>query len=1003
MKFTLRRSCLLLVTVLILAVGALHAQSNSATIEGIVRDTSGAVIPNVTIVALNVATGIEYRGRSNETGYFRISPVERGTYTLTVTAPNFADVTLDNLTIDANAVRNVEVTMKVAGTQAQVEVHANASVTDTTTSEVSSTIHPKEMMDLPINGRDFTRLALLTPGVNATYSNLSSLTFNGSNSELSGNNFLLDGTDATNIENNRPSAADERGPRLQTGSLEGIEEFKVSQGNYSAEYGRAGGSVVQITSKSGTNGFNGDLFEFFRNNIFDARNFFDPSSLPFHLNQFGGTLGGPIIRDKTFFFVNYEGSRERIGETGVGTDPPASALVGLDPALQNLAATFPTPVSLLNPTTGVIRRTGSLKSDENVFAVKLDHNFSANDRLSFRYSYNDGNVGGPAFALYNGYLGLDQVQNSDFLSQFYNVGYTHVFSPSLVNEFRFGVNRKHYDENNGGNGQYPEVTIGGYNFIAGTLSQSLTNSHSIDFGDSVSWVKGRHALRFGVSFRKPETTNSNNGFSTAAYTNLNGFLNNQAGYAYVEPAQPSLTFLNWNTGYYAQDDWRVSDKLTLNLGLRYDYNTVVGEQNGRLGNYVGGTGPNFVGGHFTTPGTPLYQPDRNNFAPRLGFAYNISGNGNTVIRGGFGVFYSITTLDTSETGISNPPGLGIFLLLPSPGSPVSIPLPDPTKSGIPLALSPVAVSTNLRDGYTQQYSLNVQQKLGATTVLQVGYFGSGARHQLRYRYVNYPDPTTHLRPDPLVSNILLYESAGSANYNALQVSLNRSFTSGFMYGASYTYSHLIDDMPTTTAPQNTLDMAAERGNGDSDVRHNLALNTSYVLPIDRWLRANRVTEGWQINGIGLVRSGLPLNVQLGYDSFGNSSYNERPDRVPGVSVLGHTSGNVGFINPAAFTDPAPGTYGNAGRNIAIGPSFHEVDFSVIKDTKLTERQAIQFRWEVFNVFNMPTFSTFFVDKTLTSGLPGTRNPDFAVASQTFARTVGVGTSRQMQFGLKYIF
>jgi hypothetical protein len=332
----------------------LFAQANSATIQGVVRDASGAVVPHADVSALNLETNVEYKGRSNESGFFRITPIQKGTYAVTITASNMSPWTAERVLVDANDVRDLEAVLSVAGVSSEISVTAEAPITDTATSDLSFRITSKEMRDLPLNGRDFTRLALLTPGGVATYSNLSSITFNGMNSETSNNNFLLDGTDATNIENNRPSAAQERGPRLQTGSIEGLDEFKVSAGTYSAEQGRAAGSVVQITTKSGTNTFSGSAFEFNRNDAFDARNYFATTDLPFRLNQFGGTLGGPLAKDKSFFFVNYEGSRQLQGITAVGTAPPPSALVNVPAVLQPIVATFPVPTTMLNATTGQV-------------------------------------------------------------------------------------------------------------------------------------------------------------------------------------------------------------------------------------------------------------------------------------------------------------------------------------------------------------------------------------------------------------------------------------------------------------------------------------------------------------------------------------------------------------------------------------------------------------------------------------------------------------------------
>jgi len=1003
MRFTVPRVAVAVILSLpLLCPAPVEGQSNSATIQGLVEDATGSVVPDALVVAINHATGVKYEGRTNGSGFFRLAAIEKGTYTLVVSKSGFAERMVDNLAVNANEVRDVGVPLSVAGLAEEVAVTAEAPVTNTTTSDVAMTTDSRQMRDLPLNGRDFTRLAMLTPGVSATYSNLSSMTFNGSSSEVSSNNFLLDGTDATNIENNRPSAGQERGPRLQTGSIEGLEEFKISTGTYSAEFGRASGAVVLVTSKSGTNRFSGNLFEFFRDDKLDAKNFFAPTNLPFGLHQFGGTLGGPIARDRTFFFFNYEGSRQDVGLTGRGTVPTAGALAGLPEVLQPLAQTFPAPTNAIDPLTGEVTRTGTLVTDEDVFALKLDHNFSPSDRLFARYSYNRGVVGGPAFALYNDYLGTDQVQDSAFTSQFVNVGYTKVISSNVLNELRVGLNLKEYDVNNGGSGQFPQVSIGGYRMIAGQLSTSRTSSNSLEIVNKLSWVRGRHAVKFGFNFRRPESTGDNNGFYSVSYPNLAGFLANQASSAVVLPAQDARTFSNWNTSFFVQDDWKVSARLTLNLGARYDYNTVLREAEDRAANYIGGSGPNLIGGSFSNLGEPLYEADRNNIGPRVGFAYDLFGNGRTVLRGGFGLYYAPTVISTSQTALSNPPGPGVYFLMPLPGQPLGIPLPDPT-TGIALQRRPVAVAPDLQDGYTRQYSANVQRQFGESTLVQVGYFGYQGRDLLRFRNLNEFDKTTFARPDPRWSGILLYESAGKSSYNALQVWMKRRFGEGLVYGLAYTLAHLKDDVPTGSSPQNPLDMGAEWADGDGDVRHNLSMHMTYELPLAKWFGPSRATEGWQVNAILVARSGLPLDVKLGYDSYGNNSYNERPDLVPGASTGGSPKGNRGFINPQAYKEPAPGTYGNAPRNSARGPAFRQLDLSFFKTTSLVRSHQVQFRFEIFNVTNTPNFSNAFVGTTLTSGTPGTINPNFGVGSETFGRTIGLGTARQMQLAVKYLF
>jgi hypothetical protein len=1100
---TISRFAVPVIFVLFIA-STIFAQSFRGKIVGTVIDPAGAVIQGATVVAKNVGTNIERTTTTDTDGNYSIAELPIGTYEVTVSQGSFRPQTIKNVLVEVASDRRADVTLS-AGADVTVNVALEEQV-ETTSTTLGGTIQSRAVADLPVNGRDFTKFLVLVPGAagdpsGATDSPGSFGLFSANGNRGRSNNYLLDGTDMNDGYRNLPAIneAGVFGTPATILPLEGIQEVAVLS-NFEAEYGRNSGSIVNIVTKSGTNIYHGALFEFLRRDRFDARNFFNFEPNPktrLRNDQFGASLGGRLVRNKTFFYLNYEGQRERVGLNSLARvpDPREIAARGgaSNPVIARLLARNPWPAPNLDvppcplepqdndpcrqPNLSV---TTNASNDVDSFIGKIDHSFNENNQITGRYYYGKSRQSFPLAILGGDVLpGYNTVTPTrvDLIS----VSYLKIFSSTKVNEVRFGYNR--FDEgffpedqafdphsiglnNNTTNARdfglpfirIREDPIGNIASIGSTLSVPRSRvDKNLHFIDNFSWKMGAHDTKMGYEFRRTAV----DAFFDAGYrgrldfSTLADFLSGTfplcvttdptAGYCGGRSAQGESnrqTFQNSHTLYF-QDNWRASHRLTLNLGVRWDYFGVIGEKNNLLSNFDPQLGLVQVG---TNGLKKLYRSDWNNFSPRLGFAWDISGRGKTVIRGGWGLFYDAFSQDffvgqlpfnTFNPGPAyNPVGPAPILFSYStiPQIQAGVPIfTDYTDSDV------FAVDRNLETPMIQNYNFNIQHELAKNVVGQVGYVGSRGRKLFRYRDINQPvnPAVSTARPfdnGPFAPSggtffyVNQLETTSESDYNALQTSLTLRRFKGFSGQINYVWSHSIDDasdgqdyVANATQPDNSYNPKGERGNSNFDIRHRFVAALSYELP--NFAKGHpRIGSGWQFNTIVTIRSGSPFHVNLFDDYNGTGEYFPRPDLV-GDPYAG-TSTPDRFLNLTAFKVPCtfdasgsciPGSYhfGSLGRNSLIGPGYRNVDFSVFKTTRLTERVNLQLRAEAFNILNHPNFSSpllpsFAADASYNGldangrgigFLPITVTPDVGIGNPF----LGGGGPRNFQFAARVTF
>ena len=1068
----------------------LNAQSFRGTIRGTVTDQNGAVVPGVELVAKNVGTGIERSTVTDSDGNYTIPEVPIGTYNVTVN-PNGANgletKRAENIAVEVSGEKRVDFSLSARTLDTVVTVQLNANQVETTSTTLGGTIQNQAIQDLPFNGRDFTKMLVTVPGATgdpsgATDSPGSFGLFSSNGNRGRSNNYLLDGTDMNDGYRNLPAIneAGVFGTPATILPLEAIQEVAVLS-NFEAEYGRNSGAVVNIVTKSGTNNFRGSLFEFVRNDKFDARNFFNPKPDPqtaFRNNQFGGALGGPIIKNRTFFYVAYEGQRERVGLNSTARIPDPREILALggatNPVIARLLALNPwgtpnRPLPLFDDTGRPnLFVTTRAFNDVDSFIGKIDHSFNQNNQLTGRYYFGTSEQSFP-LAIQGGNVlpGYNTVTPTDV--HLLSISYLKIFSSTKVNEVRFGYN-------NFKQGFFPEdsdfdprtiglntgVTnpqdfglpfirirndaIGSIASIGANLSvpraRTDVNWH---FVENFSWKLKSHDLKFGFEFRRTTV----DAFFDAGYRGrldfdtLADFLaGNLLGGRSARGDSRRNTFQNSYT-FYVQDTWRVNRNLTLNGGVRWDYFGVLGEKNDLLSNFDLRLGLIPVG---TNGLDKLYNSDFNNFSPRVGFAWDITGKGKTVVRGGWGLFYDAYSQDffvgqlpfnTFNPGPAyNPVGASPILFSFS-----TIPT---ILNGVPiftdfLDSDVFAVDRNLGTPTIQNFNLNLQHELFKNVVWQIGYVGSRGTNLFRYRDINQPiNPRiSTARPfdnGPFAPSggtffyVNYLETSANSNYNGLQTSLSIRNVFGFSGQINYTWSHSIDNasdgqdyVANASQPDNSYRTDFERGNSNFDVRQRFVAAISYNVP-NFSKRYPRLGDGWQLNTVITLRTGSPFHVNFFDDYNGTGEFFPRPDLV-GNPYSGTSTPN-NFLNLSAFKVPCtldaggaciPSTFhfGNLGRNSLIGPGYANVDFSVLKTTKITDRVSLQLRVEVFNIFNRPNFSSpllpsFAVDAGFNGidatgrgqgFLPITVTPDVGIGNPF----LGGGSSRNIQFSVRLSF
>lgn len=993
-------------SLLVPATGVPALAQSLGTIEGRVTDDTGGVLPGATVTVTSTVTGAAISVITNAQGLYRAPNLNPAEYTVRVDLAGFGSVLRERVTVAVGERVDVPFKLGVQSLAETLTVTADAPLINTQTAEIAATIEARRVLELPVNSRDFSRLALFSPAAKVSSSGVATLAFNGT--DTAQNNFLLDGTDATHVDNSFMSNGRERGARLQTASSESIQEFRVLSTNYSAEYGRAAGAVVTAITKSGGNTFAGGGYLYVRDDTLDARNFFDPPQQPeFKMKQFGASLGGPIARDRVFFYANYEGSRKQLGSVQTGTVPSEAFRASVAPALRELLATAPLPVSpTANPNVGLARVAGVTDVTENIWSVRIDVRPNDNDNVFARVNMQDSSVDGPLFVLQPTQFS-GQRQYAPIVSGTATGSWTRTLGSNWTNEAKIGLNRVHLVLNQtdpnvartqlAANRGYPCVTINGIDLQLGCLQDIDRTNLGIELIDNVSWFRGAHSVKFGVNFRRRSVDPFQAGYPNITYNSLDDFAANRIDRASADAdGGPALTY-GWQYDAYVQDSWRLNSRTTLSLGLRYEYATEFKEKNNLSQAFDIRTL------ELTAPGAQIYRPDGNNFGPRVGLTYDLFGNSRTVLGGGYGIYYQPYPLQSffTDTIFANIIRSTTLTQATNPG--LSYPLP-PLDSGVAPPPNRTAIDPNRRDNYNHQFTVNLQQQLGEQMSVRVAYVGNRTRNNARSKPGNLIDPALGRRPDPRYAQYTLRAFNGEGKYDGLQLQVNRRMSGGLSFNVGYTFSRFYDDVIQPQTPCAGLDFDScpswdlEWARSDLDVPHNLSLNAIYELPFgDRSGLLGSLTKGWQIATVLLARSGLPYTVQLGTTRSGTGwTTNQRPDVVPGVEGTGDPDGPNGWLNRAAYSDPVAGTFGTLGRNTERGPRFVQLDASLLKRTTIRDTQKIEFRVEIFNLLNRPIWAAMPARTYLTAA-------SFGNVQNTFGRTESFGTARQIQLAVRYSF
>jgi hypothetical protein len=1005
-------SALVLYLSLFLAAGHLYGQAATASISGRVTDSSGAAIPTAQVAIKNVGTSATQTVNTDGQGRYTVPELSIGNYDVSVSKTGFQSAVRSAVNVTVGAALVVDFTLMVGQTNQSVEVSATPTQVDTTSSQMSSLVNQTQMRELPLNGRDWEQLIVLAPGVlsypaggsEALTSVANAYSISGTRPEGYAN--MLDGEDMLNWWQ-RNAGGDVNGTSL---GIDAIAEFQTLTGTYGAQYAGNGGAIVAVT-KSGTNDFHGSAYEFLRNSDLDTRGFFDAGSAPpFRRNQYGGTLGGPIKKNKVFFFANYEGVQQVLDTTYVNDVPTAnyvkdncSAPCVVNPASAAMLALYPAPNGGLlngNPDVGIYNFVGAQTSPENFGVLRVDWNISDKDAFFARYEADFGT------RTTNEGLGLWPVFDTTH-NQFLTLGERHVFSPNMVNQFTTSYSRPVTGETQpaehsalqlftparyDADVNVPDVTALGAGIV--TPFQYLQNKFTEK--DDLTWIKGSHTLHIGGMVQRQQL----NPFVQVFW---NGFYLFQSGTAGATSAAQAFLegdpFLfegapNGGTNSYRaeryiavqpyfQDDWKVNSRLTINLGLRYDWETNPIELHSLFYNVVG---PPFGSSFVQVPHAYATNPANHNFDPRVGLAWDIFGDHKTSLRAGFGIFHDpYTTYEFSSAYVSNPPyDTEIQLFFgPDPNWPTPF-----VGSAIPSLSQTTGTyyGTNTTP-YSLEYTLSLQRQLPGNNLLTVGYQGTRGVHLLAFHDFNSPIPTVingvdylatdngapcplgasslvcteNPRPSPALGSQDMTDTTSYSSYNALQVGLTHRASSNLVYQFSYTWSHCIDSAYTygglgfnnsSSAITNPYDWNADRGPCSFDLRQNISANAVYLFPF----KGNRWKEGWQLSGITAWHTGVPFSISEGDQmDTGNTFDGERPNLVAGCNLYANQTVSQWF-NLGCFAPSQYGTAGNLGRNVMIGPGYAETDISLTKNLRINERVSLQFKAEMFNILNHPNFS-----------------------------------------------
>ncbi len=1053
------------------------AQVTEGTISGTVTDSAGGVLAGAAVQIKNSGTGEARNLTTNNSGLYVADYLPLGDYEITASLKGFRPALVRGIHVTSNTIARADITLQIGTVQQTLEVTSATPPVDTEQGRIISTLNERQVEDLPLNGRQIYQLVLLEPGVTATLAPVISNTqyntfnygFSANGTTPRGNNYVLDG-----VTNDNQWLG---GTPAVSPSVDAVQEFQVQTVNFSPEFGRNNGSVVTLVTKSGTNAFHGTLYDFVRNPVFDARNFFDTPAThtQFKQNDFGGSVGGPIWRDHTFFFFSYEGVRGTDAATTIqqGETPQFRALVAAERpnSLANaLLQKFPSPPCL----PGTEKDIGSIapfispaanwfldgppdgipdlcetpyESRRPVtgdqYMMRLDHQFSERDHAFLRWGldYRNSDVAREQ-------LGSSEARGfrAPFSGNFPSalLGETHLFSAQLLNDFRFAFMREDFGigfQSPGFAGNnFPTLFMddgvaqfGGGIFVP---RQFVFNTYTVH--DSVAWTVGRHNIKFGFEVNRIQE-NSNYELNTLGYYEFNDlftFANDDPYYAsaLVNPATGQFTstprhFRWWEIGPFVSDDWKVTRKLTLNLGLRYDLFTPPTEAQGILSNMIFPNNPDYatrIANARLGRVSQLTTTQTHNFAPRIGLAYDLFGDGSTALRASYAIAYlePYSNLYTNSSRFDPPDSVSAFAFpyyyggsinygvpaIPSPGFQTGL---TPAGSIPGTRISPYGVAPNLKMAYSEQWFGGIQHRFPHSLYASINYVSTAGHDLYVWNDINrFTGDRTSLavaarRINPNWGSTYFVQNGAGSIYHGMNAQLQKQYSHGLMFTVNYTLGKSLDEVTDPGIGDyfnvwqalytGTMDVANGRldyGRSDFDVRHRVTANAIWDLPSPHAGFLRTIAGGWQLNGIVTLQSGRPFTVvcanTIVCDYNGDGNAYDRPNTPSFGNTLSGLSRSDyinGILQVSDFPIPVYGTDGNLGRNTFPGPGFAQTDASLFKNFAVRENVHLQFRWEVFNAFNRVNLYLPNSDLSL---------PFFGKSTQAFA-------PRQMQLSLKLLF
>ena len=1003
--------------IVFLCLLAFPLTAQNASLVGTVKDQSGGAMANATVTLTSLETGVSQTTKTDAGGNYEFPTVRPGGYKVQAEQTGFHTFVADGVVLAVDARLRVDAVMQVGETSTVVVVEATSAGVLTESSSLGSVVENKKITEMPLNGRFFLDLALLqagtvVPSTNgrtflAVPSGIGISGINASGTREDSTNYVVDGINLSDMVQNQITFQP---------NLDMIQEFKVQTSAFSAEYGRNAGIIINGISKSGSNELHGTAYEFVRNDHFDAKNFFDPPGkiLPFKRNIFGYSVGGPIIKNKTFFFNSYEGRRGReVATINTVVPTPDQRATVTSPVIQKLLGLIPAA----NDSTGT-HFVGSAARQRtlNQETGRIDHDFNSKNLLYGSFIINRDQRTEPTLQGNNlpGYGDFRPARR-----YLISLGYIHIFTPTITNEFHAGLNRVHIEFAQAYTGSpadfgmatpssvMPEIRVGtigsGNPWFGGidTFPQGRGDT-AFQYSDSLAWVRGKHSIKFGAEYRRFRNNNFNGG--TGGYIlfpSLAAFLGGAPSQT-VETALPVTPGLRVNAlGTFVQDDYKVTSRLTMNLGLRWEYNGVPTEVHDRLGVFDF-TSHQLV--RLGTNGIQAYNKQFTNFGPRGGLSWDPFGKGKTVIRSGVGLYYDQPVTNIVTGMGSNPP----FSQSVNITQNINLAAPFNSPPGVGSALQ--VVDPNFKSGRVLSYNINVQQELFGT-VFQAAYVGSQGRHLRLIGDFNqgiggkrpisqFTSISPSGAPRPATGGAMTIQASESnSNYNGLWLTAEKRLAKGLTFNVSYTFSKSIDNNSVGSSNpqiQDFYNIAAERALSDFDARQRFVLSGIYLLPLhwDQNGFTRRLAEGWSIAPIVNLQSGNPFSPIVPTADLSSLETFDRPNLVIGQPLTLANASPFQWLNKAAFALAPSGTFGNAGRNILTAPGFEDIDFAISKTTTIRERFSLQFRAEAFNLFNHPNF-----------GQPANNFSATNYGQILSTRTArgDLGSSRQLQLGMKLIF